>query len=52
MLCRHGSKVRLDVLQGVGHLFIARDAADDAVAWIALRFSGESPPDDCGSRPE
>jgi acetyl esterase/lipase len=50
-LCRHGSKVRLEVLQGVGHAFIARDAADDAVAWIASRFSGKSPPDDCGSRP-
>ena len=52
MLCRHGGKVRLDVLQGVGHAFIARDAADDAVAWIASRFSGEAPPDDCGSRPK
>jgi hypothetical protein len=51
-LCRHGSKVRLDMLQGVGHAFIARDAADDAVAWIASRFAGESPPDDCGSRPD
>jgi acetyl esterase/lipase len=52
MLCRHGSKVRIEVLQGVGHAFIARDAADDAVAWIASRFAGEPPPDDCGNRPE
>jgi acetyl esterase/lipase len=51
ILCQHGSKVRLEVLQDVGHAFIARDAAGDAVAWIASRFSGEPPPDDCGSRP-
>jgi hypothetical protein len=34
--------------EGVGHAFIARDAAQDAVAWIAARFGGNSSPDDCG----
>ena len=47
-LCRRGSKVRMDILQGIGHAFIARDAARDAVAWMASRFAGGSPPDDCG----
>jgi len=47
-LCRGGSKVRFDVMQGVGHAFIARDAAHDAVAWMASRFGGGSPADDCG----
>jgi pimeloyl-ACP methyl ester carboxylesterase len=50
LLCRYGSKVRLVVLEGVGHAFIARDAADDAVTWMASRFGDEPPPDDCGSR--
>jgi acetyl esterase/lipase len=47
-LCRRGSKLRFDRLQNVGHLFIARDTAGDAVAWMAARFHGTSPPDDCG----
>ena len=47
-LCKRGSKVRIDLLQGVGHAFIARDAAGDAVSWIASRFDGEPPRSDCG----
>jgi hypothetical protein len=47
-LCHHGSKVQFEMVQGVGHAFIARDAAQDAVAWIASRFAGGSSPDDCG----
>jgi hypothetical protein len=47
-LCRHGSKIQFKMIQGVGHAFIARDAAQDAVAWIAARFGGGSSPDDCG----
>jgi acetyl esterase/lipase len=47
-LCHHGSKVRFEIIQGVGHAFIARDAAQDAVAWIAARFGGDSSLDDCG----
>lgn len=47
-LCHHGSKVQFEMIQGVGHAFIARDAAHDAVAWIAARFAGGSSPNDCG----
>jgi acetyl esterase/lipase len=47
-LCQQGSKVRSVLLPGVGHAFIARDAAPQAVAWIAMRFAGAVPPDDCG----
>jgi pimeloyl-ACP methyl ester carboxylesterase len=47
-LCRRGSKVELDWLPGVGHAFVARNAANAAVAWIAGRFAGESAPSNCG----
>ena len=47
-LCHGGSKVRVDLMSGVGHAFIARDAATEAVAWIASRFAGVPAPDDCG----
>jgi Secretory lipase len=40
-LCRRGSKVQFDLMQGVGHAFIARNAADRAIAWIAARFGAE-----------
>jgi acetyl esterase/lipase len=46
-LCRAGSRVKVDLLQGVGHAFIARDVATDAVAWIAARFEKKSVPNDC-----
>jgi acetyl esterase/lipase len=46
-LCQNGSKVRFDMLPGVGHAFIARDVAGQAVAWIASRFKGDRPPSDC-----
>ncbi|MEP9375962.1 alpha/beta fold hydrolase [Aquabacter sp. CN5-332] len=46
-LCQRGSKVRYEGLPDVGHLFSARDAAGDAVAWISARFRGEPPPNDC-----
>jgi hypothetical protein len=39
-LCRNGSKVRFNMFQRVGHAFIARDVADNAVSWIAARFDG------------
>lgn len=47
-LCRRGSKVRYELLPGVGHTFVARDSANDAVAWIAARFANMSPANDCG----
>jgi hypothetical protein len=46
-LCRNGNRIQFKVLQGVGHAFIARDAADDAVSWIAARFEGQPAPRDC-----
>ena len=47
-LCYRGSKIQFEMMKGVGHAFIARDAAQDAVAWIASSFGGDSSPDDCG----
>jgi acetyl esterase/lipase len=46
-LCRNGSRVRYEMMQGVGHAFIARDAAEDAVSWIAARFDDQLAPRDC-----
>ncbi|HXX37260.1 MAG TPA: alpha/beta fold hydrolase, partial [bacterium] len=46
-LCVAGSKVRLLMLQGANHAWIARDAAGAAIDWIAQRFSGAAAPSDC-----
>lgn len=43
-LCHRGSRVCLDILQGIGHAFIARDAARDAVAWMACASPAASRP--------
>ncbi len=47
-LCRGGSAVRTVVMDGVTHAFAAKRSADRAVAWIADRFAGTPPPNDCG----
>jgi acetyl esterase/lipase len=46
-LCQQNSQVRFALVQNVGHAFIARDTAREAVAWIASRFNGLTPPNDC-----
>jgi len=46
-LCRAGSRVRMVLLPGVNHGFIARDSADAAVDWMADRFAGAVAPNDC-----
>jgi len=48
-LCAAGSKVRLLMMPGVGHAWIARDAAGAVIDWMAQRFSGAAAPSD-GSR--
>ena len=48
-LCRAGSAVRWLFLKDTDHRFIARDAAGEAVAWMADRFAGRPAPDDCGA---
>jgi acetyl esterase/lipase len=47
-LCQNGNKVDFVLLHGVGHAFVARDAASAAAAWIAGRFTGEPAPSNCG----
>jgi pimeloyl-ACP methyl ester carboxylesterase len=49
-MCRAGSKVRMMLLPGVGHLSVGRDSADAAVQWMADRFAGVSPPSDCAAK--
>jgi pimeloyl-ACP methyl ester carboxylesterase len=46
-LCEAGSSVRLVTLPGVGHAFIARNAAPAAIDWMANRFAGLPAPNDC-----
>lgn len=46
-LCRAGSRVAFDLVPGVGHAFIARDAAAAAVDWIGGRFAGAPAPSNC-----
>ncbi len=47
-LCASRSPVRMLLLSGVGHAFVARDSAAAAVEWIDNRFAGQPPPSDCG----
>jgi acetyl esterase/lipase len=47
-LCSAGNPVRMVLLPGVGHAFVARDSAVAAVEWIGNRFAQQSPPSDCG----
>jgi pimeloyl-ACP methyl ester carboxylesterase len=49
-LCRAGSKVRMMLLPGVGHLSVGHDSADAAVQWMADRFANISPPSDCAAK--
>lgn len=46
-LCDGGSRVRMLLMPNVSHGFAGRDAADDAVNWIADRFAGRPVPNDC-----
>lgn len=46
-LCRAGNAVRMVVMPGVDHRFIAREAAPAAIDWIESRFAGRPAPDDC-----
>ncbi|MGE3873076.1 MAG: alpha/beta fold hydrolase [Parvibaculaceae bacterium] len=46
--CTAGSAIRLDVLERVGHLSVARDAAPEAVQWIDDRFHHLPATNDCG----
>jgi acetyl esterase/lipase len=49
-LCNAGSKVRMTLLPGVGHGPAGRDSADAAVQWMADRFAGIPPPNDCRAK--
>jgi pimeloyl-ACP methyl ester carboxylesterase len=46
-LCRAGSAVRMVLLPKIGHAFIARDIAGDAIDWITDRFAGAPPATNC-----
>lgn len=46
-LCAAGSKVRLMLLPGIGHGRAAQASTVSVVDWLADRFAGGAPPDDC-----
>lgn len=50
--CRAGTPVRFDPREGVDHLKIASESAVAAAQWIADRFAGTPPVDDCGKLTE
>lgn len=45
--CKHGTKVKLHVLEGGTHMFAGRDSAYAAVKWMVDRFDGKPAPSDC-----
>ncbi|MEJ8853118.1 lipase family protein [Variovorax robiniae] len=48
-LCARGSNVTMLTVHGDGHGFVARDAAPQAVGWIADRFAGRPVRNDCAA---
>jgi acetyl esterase/lipase len=46
-LCKAGSSVLWHAVPGSGHLFVARDSAGAAIAWVAARFAGSPVPSSC-----
>jgi pimeloyl-ACP methyl ester carboxylesterase len=50
-LCSNGSSVNFVTLPKVGHAFIARDTAKDAVQWMGGRFAGDAAPNSCAHQP-
>ena len=50
-LCRNGNSVEFVTLPKVGHGFIARDTAHDAIQWMADRFTGQAAPSRCAELP-
>lgn len=49
-LCNNGGSVDFIALPKIGHGFIARDTAQQAVDWIAGRFTGAMAPNTCVQR--
>lgn len=48
-LCMAGSKVRMLMMPNIGHGRAAQASTMQAVNWIADRFAGQAPPNDCGN---
>jgi pimeloyl-ACP methyl ester carboxylesterase len=51
-LCGNGSDVDFVTLPNVGHGFIARDTAKEAIEWIGNRFARDSVPNTCAQPPQ
>jgi pimeloyl-ACP methyl ester carboxylesterase len=47
-LCKAGSKVKMVILQDIGHGRAAQASTMAAADWMTDRFAGEPPPNDCG----
>jgi len=46
-LCRQGTAVRFERLEGGGHMRAARISASNAITWMRDRFEGAKAPNDC-----
>jgi pimeloyl-ACP methyl ester carboxylesterase len=49
-LCQAGSKVKMMLLPNIGHGRAAQASTAAVVDWIAARFAGQAPPNDCSNR--
>ncbi len=49
-VCASGGVVRYYEIEDSSHIEVARDTAREAIAWIANRFEGKPPPNDCAAR--
>lgn len=46
-VCAGGSKLKLHVMDGVGHIMAAHDSAALAAEWMETLFKGGEPPNEC-----
>jgi acetyl esterase/lipase len=46
-LCRQGTTVRFERMEGAGHMRAARISASNAITWMRDRFEGTKAPNDC-----
>jgi pimeloyl-ACP methyl ester carboxylesterase len=46
-VCAGGSKLKLHIMDGVGHIMAAHDSAALAAEWMDALFNGREPPNEC-----
>jgi pimeloyl-ACP methyl ester carboxylesterase len=46
-VCAGGSKLKLHIMNGVGHIMAAHESAASAAEWMDTLFNGREPPNEC-----